>query len=181
MNNISLKENRSPFTLTNKIGRVLWQITFGCVSIFPAKGFNWLRIAILRMFGAEMGTGCVVYPSAKIWAPWNLSMGSHSCIGPHADVLSMARISIGSNVTISQYAVLCAGTHDITTPHNDLIAKPLFIDDQSWICAYAKILPGVRVGTGAVVGMASVLTKDAKPWTVYGGNPSKAIKTRVIR
>lgn len=181
MTTVSLKENKSPFSNRNKIGRVLWSLASGIFSITPYWALNSFRISILRLFGAKIGVGCVVYPSAKIWAPWNLSIGDYSCIGPHTDIYSMGLIEIGSNVTISQHAVICTGTHDITTPHNDLIIKSVYIQNQAWVCAYAKIMPSVTVSEGAVIGMAALLTKDAQAWGVYGGNPAKLLKEREVK
>lgn len=180
MSAFSLKENKSPFSKKNKVARLIWWL---CSPLFFATPYwllNGFRISILRMFGAKIGIGCVVYPSAKIWAPWNLYMGNYSCIGPNADIYSMGQIIIGSHVTISQHAVLCTGTHDISTPHNDLVIKNIEIDDHSWICAYAKIMPGVKISKGSIIGMASLLTKDTQAWGVYGGNPAKQLKTREI-
>ncbi|WP_350578811.1 putative colanic acid biosynthesis acetyltransferase [Pseudomonas sp. HY2-MNA-CIBAN-0224] len=181
MTTVSLKENKSPFSTKNKVARVLWWFANVFFSLTPYWALNSLRIATLRIFGAKIGVGCVVYPSAKIWAPWNLSVGNYSCIGPYTDIYSMGPIKIGSNVTISQHAVICTGTHDIATPHNDLIIKSVEIMDQAWICAYAKIMPGVTVSEGAVVGMAALLTKNAQPWGVYGGNPAKLLKEREVQ
>lgn len=180
MAKVSLKENKSPFSRKNKLARLAWWFVSIFFSRTPYWALNTLRVNALRIFGAQIGKGCFVYPSAKIWAPWNLKMGDYSCIGPYADIYSMGPVEIGSNVTISQYAVICTGTHDIATPHNDLIIKKNTIHDQSWICAYAKIMPGVTVGEGAVIGMASVLSRNAQPWGVYAGSPAKLIKTRVI-
>lgn len=180
MSIVSLKENKSPFSRKNKIARLAWWFVSIVFSRTPYWAFNNFRINTLRIFGAQIGRGCFVYPSAKIWAPWNLRMGEYSCIGPYTDIYSMGLVTIGSNVTISQYAVICTGTHDITTRHNDLVIKENMIHDQSWVCAYAKIMPGVTVGEGAVIGMASILSKDAQPWSVYAGAPAKFLKKRVI-
>lgn len=177
---ISLKENKSPFSKKNKVARVLWWFFSAFFSLSPYWALNSFRIFLLRQFGAKIGVGCVVYPSAKIWAPWNLRMGDYSCIGPDADIYSMGLIKLGSNVTISQHAVLCTGTHDITTPHNNLIVKEIEIKDQAWVCAYAKVMPGVIVAEGSVIGMASLLTKDTQAWGVYVGNPAKLLKTREV-
>jgi len=48
----------------------------------------------------------------------------------------------------------------------------------AWICARASVGPGVNVGEGAVLGLASVATKDLAPWTVYAGSPATVIRER---
>ncbi len=180
MTSVSLKENKSPFSKKNKIARLAWWLGSLTMSLTPPWALNNFRIILLRAFGAKIGKGCVVYPSTKIWAPWNLRMGNYSCIGPYTDIYSMGKIHIGDNVTISQNAVICTGSHDITSPHNDLFTKTVTIKNQAWVCAYAKLMPGITVEEGSVVGMAALLTKDTQPWSVYGGNPAQLIKERKI-
>lgn len=181
MNQICLKENKSIFSIKNKIARIVW----GAVYLLffktsPKLLFNKYRLFLLRLFGAHIGNGSIVYPSAKIWAPWNLTVGEYSCIGPDADIYSMDKIVIGDNVTISQNSFLCTGSHDVGSKSMRLITKPIYIEDGVWVSSHAKILPGVTLKEGCVIGMASVVTKNTSSWTVYGGNPSVVIKKRVI-
>ena len=58
------------------------------------------------------------------------------------------------------------------------MAYRMHLERYAWICARASVAPGVRVGEGAVLGLASVATRDLKPWTVYSGNPATAVRTR---
>jgi putative colanic acid biosynthesis acetyltransferase WcaF len=51
----------------------------------------------------------------------------------------------------------------------------------SWVCARASVSPGVNIGEGAVLGLASVATRDLEPWTVYAGVPAQPVKQRVGR
>ena len=53
---------------------------------------------------------------------------------------------------------------------------PVKICDKVWIGFGASILPGVTIGEGAVVGAASVVTRDVEPWTVVAGNPARVIR-----
>jgi galactoside O-acetyltransferase len=54
--------------------------------------------------------------------------------------------------------------------------EPVRIGNKVWIGFGASILPGVTVGEGAVVGAASVVTRDVEPWTVVAGNPATVIR-----
>lgn len=54
--------------------------------------------------------------------------------------------------------------------------RPVVIEDKVWIGINATILPGVRVGYGAIIGANSVVTKDVPPMTVVAGNPARTIK-----
>ena len=107
-------------------------------------------------------------------------MGDWSAIGEHAFIYNLGPIRVGSQVTISQRAHLCAGTHDYSDPTLPLLKPPIEIRDQAWICADAFVGPGVTVGEGAVVGARAVAMRDVEPWHVVAGNPAKFIKIREI-
>ena len=51
----------------------------------------------------------------------------------------------------------------------------------AWLGLGALVMPGVTVGEGAVIGARSVLTRDAQPWTVYVGQPARAVGSRELR
>lgn len=136
---------------------------------------------VLKLFGAKIGKGCIVYSSAKIWYPKNLILGERVCIGPHADIYTADKITIGDKVTISQGAYLCAASHDIRYLNKPLVTAPIKVERFAWVCADAFIGMGVTIGEGSVVGARACVFKDVEPWTVVGGNPAKFIKKRVIK
>jgi putative colanic acid biosynthesis acetyltransferase WcaF len=92
----------------------------------------------------------------------------------------MAKISIGEKAIISQQAYLCGGTHDISSPHFQLVARDITIGANSWVAARAFIGPGVTIAEGSVVGGGSVVFRDTEPFGVYVGNPAKLLKRRSI-
>jgi putative colanic acid biosynthesis acetyltransferase WcaF len=138
---------------------------------------SWRRL-LLRVFGARIGRGAKVFPSTRIWAPWNLTLGEYACLSHDVDCYCVSSISIGDHATVSQYSYLCGASHDLHDPHMRLVAAPVQIEDQAWVCARAFIGPGVTVGEGAVVGACSVVTRDVPDWTVVCGNPAKFVKYR---
>jgi len=138
------------------------------------------RCLLLRLFGAKVGRGVHPYPSARIWAPWNLEMGDHSCLGPYVDCYTMERITIGAHSTISQYSYLCTGSHDYLNIDMPLVAAPITIGERVWITADVFVGPGVTIGEGAVVLARSTVCKSVEPWVVVGGSPAKFIKARVL-
>ena len=167
------------FSLGNRMLRALWGVTYVLLFRISPRPFHAWRTLLLRLFGARIGNGCHIYPSVKIWAPWNLIMGKHSGVGDGANLYCMDKIVIGDFVAISQGAVLCGGTHDYNSPNMQLVAKPILIGTHAWICAEAFIHPGVEVPEGAVVGARSVVTKSLPlVWAVYTGNPCKRVAMR---
>ncbi|WP_231962697.1 putative colanic acid biosynthesis acetyltransferase [Polaribacter sp. KT25b] len=122
-----------------------------------------------------------IYASVKIWAPWNLEMGAYATLGPNVDCYNQGMITIGANTTISQKAYLCASTHDFTDVNNNLVLKPIVVEEESWVAAGAFVGPGVTIKQGAVVGARAGVFKDVDAWTVVGGNPAKFIKKRNLQ
>ena len=165
----------------NKVARALWSCAW-LLFYRPTPRFlhAWRRL-LLRCFGAKIGRGTFPYPSVRIWAPWNLTIGNHSALADDVDCYCVDRIVIGSHVTISQYSFLCTASHDYEDSHMALITAPITIGDGAWVTADAFIGPGVRIGEGAVVGARASVFKDVPAWTVVAGNPAKVVKQRRLR
>jgi putative colanic acid biosynthesis acetyltransferase WcaF len=170
----------SPHSVQNKVGRVLWSCTWWLLfRPSPRVAHGWRRF-LLRLFGARIGKQAKVDPSCRIWVPWNLEIGDEASVSHHVDCYNLALISIGPHATVSQYAFLCTGTHDISDPHMRLESRPICIESQAWVCAAAFVGPGVLVRTGAVIAARAVQVRDTEPWAVYAGNPARRIKSRTI-
>ena len=169
---------RPSFPLADRARRQLWNIV--ALLLFrpsPRPAHAW-RAFLLRLFGAHLGANCHIYPSVEIWAPWNLRCGETVAIADGAVIYNPGPVSIGSHAIISQQAYLCGASHDYTDPAFPLVSAPIQIGPRAWICARAAVQMNVRVGEGAVLGLASVATRDLEPWTVYAGIPARAIKSR---
>lgn len=168
----------SPYTLKEKLGRVIWN--YLGQRTFNLTFHNWygLRNSILKAFGATLGDNVRLRPSVRIEQPWNLTIGNNSSIGDRAVIYCLGPITIGDNVSISQHAHVCAGTHDFTVPNLPLVRPPIRIHNDAWIAADAFVGPNIVVGEGAILGARAAAFKDLEPWTIYGGNPAKPIKER---
>ncbi len=176
----TIEKYKNTFSYKNKIYRLLWLIV--SVLFFRLFGgilFNSWRVFLLKLFGAKIGKGSVVYSSVKILKPNNLEIGEYSCLGPDVK-LHLDKTIIGSKVTISQGSYLCSASHDIAYINKPFISQPIIIKDFAWVGAEAFIGMGVTIGEGAVVGARACVFKDVEPWTVVGGNPAKFIKKREI-
>lgn len=119
-----------------------------------------LRIVICRLFGATIGTGVKMRDGVRIHWPWKLSIGDNVWIGTDAWLLNLEPISIGSNVCISQGALLCTGSHDWRSSTFEFDNAPITVKDGAWVAARATVLRGVTIGTGAVVGATALVTAD---------------------
>jgi putative colanic acid biosynthesis acetyltransferase WcaF len=133
---------------------------------------------LLRLFGARVGKSVVIKPGARVKFPWRLAMGSNTWIGEDVWIDNLEHVEIGANCCVSQGAYLCTGSHDVTLPTFDLIAKPIVIRDGAWIAARAIVGPGVIVGEGAVLALGSVAMSNLDPWRIYAGVPAKMSRER---
>ncbi len=168
------------FSLSNRFGRVLWSTTWLMLARWTPPPLHAWRAFVLRLFKARIGHGVHVYPSVKIWAPWNLEIGDQSGIGQGVTLYCQGKISIGKRVVISQGAHLCGGTHDYTLPGFPLIPGNITLEDDVWIAAEAFVHPRVLIQQGAILGARGVAVRDLDAWTVYAGNPARKIKARPL-
>jgi putative colanic acid biosynthesis acetyltransferase WcaF len=160
--------------------RAIWGVVYFLMFRPSPKVMHGWRSLLLRIFGARVGRSAHFYPSCKIWAPWNLVMGDHACLGPHVDCYNVARIELGEHATVSQYSYLCGATHDYTKLMMPLVPKPIRIGARAWVAADAFVGPGITVGEGAVVGARACVVRDVPAWTVVAGNPARVIKRRIL-
>jgi len=166
------------FSLGNRLLRAVWIPVWRLGAGWTPRQLHPWRRFLLRAFGARMAPGSDVRASAKVWYPANLEMHEGAIIGPGVNVYSMGKITVGRKALVSQGVHLCAGTHDFDTPLFQLEAKPITIGAHAWIAAEAFLGPGARIGEGAVVGARAVAFGELEPWTVYSGNPARAIRQR---
>lgn len=167
----------------HRFKRIIWAIvnvTLFRVIIGTNKICTCIRQSILRLFGASIEKYAQIYPSCKIYAPWNLKIG-RVCIGPNTEIYNKAPIVIADESVISQGAFLCTASHDISSTLLPLITKPITIGKNVWIAADAFVGPGVNIADGAIVGARAVVTKDVEAWSVVIGNPAKKVKNRELK
>jgi putative colanic acid biosynthesis acetyltransferase WcaF len=170
------------FSLGNRLARALWGMVWLLLFRPSPRPFHAWRRLLLRLFGAELGVHVNIYPSVQIWAPWQLNIGNRVGIANGVTLYNMAPIVIGDNCVISQGAHLCCGTHDIDSPNFQLMAKPIILEGDVWICAEAFVGPGITIAEGCVLGARAVVTKTiTEPWSVWVGNPALRKRTRKVR
>jgi putative colanic acid biosynthesis acetyltransferase WcaF len=146
--------------------------------LFFQNAFPWpspLRCALLRIFGAKIGRGVVIRENVNISFPWRLTIGDHVWIGEDVGILTLAPVTIESNVCISQRAYLCTGSHDFRREDFKLQVAPITVREGSWIAAACFIAPGIKIGSGAVVSAGSVVFESVAPKAFVRGNPATVV------
>ena len=158
----------------------LWWIVQGTLfAMSPQFLYGWRRF-LLRCFGAEIGKGVIIRPSAQITYPWKVKIGDFSWIGDDVVLYSLGDIIIGNNTVISQKSYICTGTHDYTKADFPILGKKIIIGDECWLATDVFVSPGVTINNGAVIGARSTVIKDLESNSVYVGSPVRFIKKRMI-
>lgn len=106
-----------------------------------------------------------------------LKIGEFSYIGK-VELALYDFISIGNNVCINDGSHLLTASHDVLDPLWQHIKAPIVIEDYAWISTGAIILPGVKIGRGAVVGAGAVVAKSVEPYCIVVGNPAKVLQKK---
>ena len=119
-----------------------------------------------------------------VWHPWDLTVGNNVRLGKYLILNCAAPIFIGNNVMIGPGVVITTLNHgytDLTIPmrSNKEEIKPIVIEDDIWIGAHSIILPGVKIGKGAIIAAGAVVTRDVEQYSIVGGVPAKKIKSRM--
>jgi len=162
---------------------------------------------ILMMNGGHIGKNVKIYEGVKIASKKGcpINIGDNVSIekGVVISTSEKGKISIGNNVYVGEYSVLTSneaieiGDNVLISPHNDIVdfnhiyqdptkpvnqqgvvTKKITIQEDAWIGSGSKILMGVTIGRGAVIGAGSIITKDVPPGYVVVGNSTRVLKVR---
>lgn len=142
--------------------QALWLFVSGALFMrwwFPAR----LRVTVLRAFGATVADSALIRHRVRIHWPWKLTVGPHTWIGEGAWLLNLEPIVLGSDVCISQDALLCTGSHDRESPTFEFDNAAITVEDGVWIAARATVLRGVTIGAGATVAATALVRQDVAP------------------
>lgn len=171
--------NRLP--IRNRLFRLLWSLVR--IALFipsPVPLFGWRRF-LLRAFGADLHSTAKVYPSTRVWAPWNLTMGQRSALGPEVYCYNVAPVSLGTDATVSYRSFLCTASHDIRDPDRPLIAGPIRLSRGAYVFADVFIGMNVTLHDGAVAAARAVVVKDVASFDIVAGNPARVIGSRHVK
>jgi putative colanic acid biosynthesis acetyltransferase WcaF len=160
--------------LNSRIPLISWYLIFN-----PLVASRWnisiIRIWILRRFGATVGKNVKIRSGISVHIPKNLEIGNFSWIGERAWFINHAKISIGSNVCISQRSIICSGGHDYRSASLEYAHRPIEIKDGAWICLDAKVLPGVTIGECSVISAGEIVRKSIPDYSILVGGEIRPI------
>lgn len=123
----------------------------------------------------SMGEGSRVCTPLTAVRPHMVNISKNVVVMPGCLMMFAGGITIDDGAMIAANVQLISNNHDLYE-RQVITCKPVHIGKNAWIGAGATILPGVTIGDNAVVGAASVVTKDVPADTIVAGNPAKSIK-----
>jgi maltose O-acetyltransferase len=142
-----------------------------------------LRAAVLRLAGFKIGPGTVFWGTPTLTGGGNLYqrlvIGRECWINAGCFFDLGEQITIGDYVAFGQQVMLLTNAHEIAGPTRRagrLLPRPIVIEDGAWVSTRATVLPGVTIGTAAVVAAGAVVTRDVPPNTLVGGIPARPIR-----
>jgi len=142
-----------------------------------------LRAILYSIVLAHVGKGVVIASTLHIGDPKKIFIGDRSVISYNCSLGGKGVLKIGNDCLIAQNVSIITSNHNFYNrkiPMNQQghTEESVIIEDDVWICANSIILPGVKVGRGAIVAAGSIVTKSVAPFTIVAGNPAKKIKNR---
>lgn len=150
-------------------------------SYFPMGSFfNWVRVRLAKNF-LKIGKNSRIYPRV------NLGDGNGITIGHYCRINENVYIEggiIGNYVMIAPNVTIYSSSHIFERTDIPMVMQgqsekvPSVIEDDVWIGKNAIIMPGLKIGTGSIIGAGAVVTKNIEPYSIVGGIPAKLIRKR---
>jgi maltose O-acetyltransferase len=145
-------------------------------------GSKHIRYWVCKHLFAKCGKNVNVERNADIGSGRYIEIGDYSGIGINCRI---GRAVIGKHVMMGPDVVFISRNHDYTVTERPMQGSghigeevPIEIGDDVWIGTRVIILPGRKIGKGAVLGAGAVITKDVPDYAIVGGNPAGIIKFR---
>ena len=160
--------------------RALWHLANFFILKSHIVPLSFIKVAILRLFGAKIGSNVTIKPGVNIKYPWKLKVGNNCWIGENVWIDNLDEVTLADNVCISQGAFLLCGNHNFKSSSFDLMLGPITIESGAWLGAKSMVCPGVTVASHAILSVGSLANKDLEPYTIYKGNPAVKYKERII-
>ena len=131
-----------------------------------------------RILGKPLDGSTTVLPPLYIDYGKPVTIGKGCFIQQCCTFFGRGGITIGNDVFIGPKVNLITINHDPDLDKRSATyGRPIVIEDKVWIGINSTILPGVKIGYGAIIGAGSVVTKDVPAMAVVAGNPARIIKT----
>lgn len=137
-----------------------------------------VRRVFYELSGMKIGNGSNIHLWARFYEPSNIRIGDDTILGDNVFIDGRDKVTIGSHTDIASQVLIYNSEHDISSPDFSATQASVQIEDYVFIGPRAIILPGVKIGKGAVVAAGAVVTADVDAFSIVGGVPAKVIGER---
>lgn len=166
--------------IAHRLSAYLQEFSLLLLQIIGLIPSHVLRKLGYALYGVKIGPRSYIHMGARFNEPWRVSLGEGTIIGDHAFLDGRDLLAIGNYVDIASEVMLWNAEHDVHAEDFHAITAPVVIEDYVFIGPRAIILPGVRIGRGAVVAAGAVVSKDVSEMSIVGGVPAKEIGKRNV-
>lgn len=151
---------------------------YACNLAGSIPSFRIRQLVYSRLGRVRIGSKTSVHRGLRLFCLGGISLGEGSVVNGECWLDGRMGLSVGNHVSISIGARLLTLGHDPQSPNFSPLGAPIVVEDYAWIGAFATLLPGVRIGKGAVVGAGSVVTRDVAAYVIVAGSPARPVGER---
>lgn len=179
MNNIERRDREMAYVSDEAVfeeqkvcRRILQRLNF-----MDRSDFEGIQATVKELLGKS--------DNAFINPPFYCDYGSHIKAGKNlfinynCTIIDVAKVTFGDNCQVAPNVAIYTAGHPVhPDTRNSLYeyGKAIAIGDNVWIGGNTVICPGVTIGSNAVIGAGSVVTRDIPEWCVAAGNPCRVIR-----
>lgn len=153
----------------------LWWMTNSVMCQCPSRH---IRRGWLKLMGMNINGKAIFFEGYHIRNPKGITIEDGVSIGPKVLLDGRKGLHIGKSAVIAYEAIIWTLNHDYNDIHFCGKGAPVVIGEYAWICSRAIVLPGIKIGKGAVVASGAIVTKDVPDYAIVAGIPAKVIGHR---
>lgn len=156
------------------------------LELWIVDSVGWIPVHIFRILvyqgaGMKIGRQSHIHVGARFFNPAGIEIGEGTIVGEMVFLDGRAPLKIGNHVDIASQVLIYNSEHDINAADFQATTASVEIGDYCFIGSRVIILPGVKIGKGAVVAAGAVVTKNVDPFSIVGGVPAQVIGERKIK
>lgn len=176
-----LKFEQALEKIGNRLENYLLDFELLCLKVIGTIPIHSIRLLFYLISGVKIGHHSYIHTGAKFYNPKNISIGQGSIIGQNAFLDGRDKLIIGDHVDIASEVMIYNSEHDLDSEDFKATTAPVYLEDFCFVGPRVIILPGVKIGKGAVVAAGAVVTKDVPEYAIVGGVPAHLIGERKLK
>ena len=119
----------------------------------------------------------------KVHQQGQIDIGKGTYIGPYSCISCYGKLKIGQDCLIASHSSIYAHNHIFADPtqnikNQGIINKGIVIEDDCWLGSGVRVVDGVTIGRGSVIGAGAVVAKNIPPYSIAVGVPAQVISKR---